>query len=116
MMVFTDNSVQGNPGPTGSDVMIKNPGQYSSPIKLAKAIASCGTCYECEIEATKLGTDYVFQNISQTYSLLIYTDSQSAINCIMAQSKESCYNETITKIRDNVIQISSLVEHIKLIY
>ena len=47
--------------------------------------------------------------------LFIYTDCQSAINAIMAQSRESYHNET-TKIRDNFIQINSLVEHIKLIY
>ena len=34
----------------------------------------------------------------------------------MVQSRESYHNETITKIRDNLIHISSLVEHIKLIY
>ena len=34
----------------------------------------------------------------------------------MAQSRESYHNETITKIRDNLIHISSLVERIKLIY
>ena len=47
--------------------------------------------------------------------LFTYTDSQSAIKAIMAQSRESYHNET-TKIRDNFIQINSLVEHIKLIY
>ena len=34
----------------------------------------------------------------------------------MTQSRESYNNETITRIRDNLIQISSLVEHMKLIY
>ena len=34
----------------------------------------------------------------------------------MVQSRESYHNETITKIRDIIIQISSLLEHIKLIY
>ena len=40
----------------------------------------------------------------------------SAIKATMVQSRESYHNETITKIRDNLTQISSLVEHIKLIY
>ena len=34
----------------------------------------------------------------------------------MAEARESYHNEMITKIRDNLIQISSLVEYIKLIY
>ena len=29
LMIFTDGSAQGNPGPTGSDVVIKNPGHHS---------------------------------------------------------------------------------------
>ena len=36
-MIFTDGSAQGNPGPTGSGVVIKNPRHHGSPIKLAKA-------------------------------------------------------------------------------
>ena len=116
MMIFTEGSAQGNPGPTGSGVVIKNPGQHNSPVKLAKAITSWGSSYEGEIEAIKLGTDYAFQNIGQATSLFVYTDSQSAIKAIMAQSRESYHNETITKIQDNLTQISSLVEHIKLIY
>ena len=106
MVIFTD----------GSDIVIKNPGHYNSPIKLAKVITSCGTSYEGEIEAIKVGTDYAFHNIGQANSLFIYIDSQPAIKAIMAQSRESYNNETITKIRDNLIQISSLVEYIKLIY
>ena len=51
--------------------MIKNPGHYSSLNKLAKAVISCGTSYEGEIEAIKLGTDYAFQNIGQANSLFI---------------------------------------------
>ena len=89
---------------------------HNLPIKLAKAITSCGTSYEGEIEVIKLGTGYTFQNIGQVNSLFIYTDSQSAIKTIMAQCRESYHNETITKIRDNLIQISSPVELIKLIY
>ena len=97
MIIFTDGSAQGNPGPRVSGLVIKNPGQRNSPVKLAKAITSCGTSYEGEIEAIKLGTDYVFQNIGQANSLFIYTDSQSAIKATMAQSRESYRNETITK-------------------
>ena len=71
MMIFTDVLAQGNPRPTGSGVVIKNPGHHSSPIKLAKAITSCSTSYEGGKEAIKLGTDFAFQNIAQS----IYIDS-----------------------------------------
>ena len=39
-MIFSDGSARGNPG---SGVVTKNPGHHSSPFKLAKTIASCGT-------------------------------------------------------------------------
>ena len=68
-MIFTDGSPQGNPGPTGSGVVIKNPGQHNSPVKLAKAITSWGSSYEGEIEAIKLGIDYAFQNMVR---LIVY--------------------------------------------
>ena len=45
MMIFTESSAQGNPGPTWPGVVIKSPAHHSSPIKLAKAITSCGTSY-----------------------------------------------------------------------
>ena len=111
MAILTDGSAQGNPG---SGVIIKFPGHHSLQVKLAKAITSCGTSYEGEIKAIKSDTGYVFQNIGQANSLYIFTDSQSAMKTIMAQSRESYHNETIT--RDNLMQISSVVEHIKLIY
>ena len=69
MMIFTDGASQGNPNLTGSGVVIKNPGHHSSPIKLAKAIISCGTSYESEIEAIKLCTDYAFQKLVR---LIVY--------------------------------------------
>ena len=118
MTVFTDGSVQGNPGPTGSGVVIRRPGQYDTPIKLAKAVASCGTSFEGEIEAIDLGTSFVLTDIdnNQANSILIYSDSQSAIKAVMAQNRDSYHNKIINKIRENLIRISSCVDEIKLIY
>ena len=45
--IFTgEGSAQGNLGSTGSNVVIKNPGHHSLPMKLVKAITFCGTSYE----------------------------------------------------------------------
>ena len=75
MMIFTDGSAQGNPGPTWSVAVIKNFGHNSLPIKFARATTFGGANYEGKIEAIKLGTDYTFENIGQANSLFIYTDS-----------------------------------------
>ena len=88
--------------------MIENPGHHSLPIKFTKAITSCGISYEGEIEAIKLGADHTFENNCQDNSRLIYTYSQPAIKTMMARSREPYHNETITEIRDNLLQINSL--------
>ena len=69
MMTYKDDSAQGNPGPAGSGVVIKNPGHHSLLMKFGKTITSCGTSYEGEIEAITLGTDHAFENIVQVNSL-----------------------------------------------
>ena len=43
MLIFTDGSAQGNPGPTGYVVVIKKQGLKSVPIKKVKAIPSRDT-------------------------------------------------------------------------
>ena len=64
-----------NPGPVGSEIVIKKQDLQSSPIKLANAV----THYEGELEAIKLGTDFTVRNIRNVKNLFVYSDSQSAI-------------------------------------
>ena len=45
MMIFTDGSALGNPGPTGSGVAIKKNGPKSTEIKIAHAVTKMGTSY-----------------------------------------------------------------------
>ena len=45
MMIFTDGSALGNPGPTGSGVAIKKNGPKSTEIKIAHAVTKIGTSY-----------------------------------------------------------------------
>ena len=45
MMIFTDGSALGNPGPTGSGVAIKKNGPKSTEIKTAHAVTKMGTSY-----------------------------------------------------------------------
>ena len=116
MVIFTDGSAQGNPGPVGSGVVIKMKGVLSTPIKLAKAITSHGSCYEGEIAAIKLGTDFAINNIGSANKLYIYSDSQSAIKSIIRQDRESFHDETIYQIRLNLIELSFRFDQIKLIY
>ena len=45
MMIFTDGSALGNPGPTGSGVVVKKIGSKSTEIKIAHAVMKMGTSY-----------------------------------------------------------------------
>ena len=45
MMIFTDGSALGNPGPTGSGVVVKKISPKSTEIKIAHAVTKMGTSY-----------------------------------------------------------------------
>ena len=103
MVIFTDGSAQGNPGPVGSGIVIKKQGLQSSPIKLAEAVTPHGSSYGGELEAIKLGTDFAVKNNGNARNLSIYFDSQSAIQTVMGQHKEILpqYNYQRNKIKLN---------------
>ena len=73
-------SVQLNPGPTGSGVIIKKQGHNSTPIKIVKAVIYMGSSYEGELGAIKIATEYPRDSLSPSNdSLHIFSDCQSAI-------------------------------------
>ena len=98
MSIFTDGSATTNPGPTGAGTVIRENGLTSLPIKLAKAVTSyissyikaVTTSYEGELEAIKISTEFVKENISgKTENIHIFVDCKSAIHVITKQSNEN---------------------------
>ena len=73
MMIFTDGSALGNPGPTGSGVAIKKNGPKSTEIKIAHAVTKMGTSYHWEIESIRIGTTYATENINISTENLHWT-------------------------------------------
>ena len=72
LMIFTDGSAQGNPGPTGSDVVIKNPGHHScGKVKHELRVTSYefkSTCYEFKSTSYKFRyTSYEFKSTSYEF-------------------------------------------------
>ena len=49
-------------------------------------------------------------------NLFIYSDSQSAIQSIMGQNKESYHKITIRRIRSSLIELSTCVDKLKMMY
>ena len=113
MIVFTDGSTQSNPGPTGSGVIIKKQVQNITPIKIAKAVKCMGSSYGEELEAIKIATEYVRDNLSPSPSP---SDCQSAILAVTSQNRENYHNSTVIAIRENLMDISSKVQNIRLVY
>ena len=114
LMIFTDGSALGNPGPTGSGVVIKKNGPENTEIKIAHAVTKMGTSYQGELQAIRIGTTYAKENISiSTENLHIFVDSQAAIQAIIEQNHKNYHNITITEIRQNLINISHSIKSIK---
>ena len=117
MMIFTDGSALGNPGPTGSGVVIKKNGPESTEIKIAHAVTKMGTSYQGELQAIRIGTIYAKENINiSTENLHIFVDSQTAIQAITEQNHKNYHDITITEIRQNLINISHNIKSIKFVY
>ena len=113
MMIFTDGSALGNPGLTGSEVVIKKNGLESTEIKIAHAVTKMGTSYPGELHAIRKGTTYARENINtSTENLHIFADSQAAIQAIIEQITKTTMT-AITEIRQNLINISQSIKSIK---
>ena len=88
MLIITDGSAINNPGPTGAGAVIKVNGPTSTQIKLAKAVSNYRTSYDGELEAIKISTEYIKDNITDnTKNIHIFVDCQSAIHAITQLKK-----------------------------
>ena len=100
MLIFTDGSAKGKPGPQDMPWVIKRQGLKSVPIEKIKAISLRGTSFEGELEAIYMETEYATDNLSSSNNnLLIYKDSQAAIKAILGKNRESYHKITIRNIR-----------------
>ena len=57
MIVFMDGSAQSNPGPIGSDMMIRKQCWNITSIKIAKAVKYIRSSYKEKLEAIKIATE-----------------------------------------------------------
>ena len=117
MQIFTDGSDINNSGPTRAGAVLRKNWPTSLPIKLAKAVTSSGTSYEGELEVIKISTKYAKENRSDsTENMHIFVDCQSTIHVITQQNNENYHRLTISSIRENLLDISTRVKSIKIIY
>ena len=116
MVIFNDDFAQGIPWPVRGGMVIKKQALQISSIKNAKTVTPLGSRNTGELEAIKLGTDFAVKNIGNARNLFIYSDSHSAIQSVLGQNRESYHNITVRGIRPYLIELSSRVDELNMIY
>ena len=122
MLAYTDGSALKNPGPTGAGILIKVQVHKSILVKLAKAISSKGTSFDGELAAILMATQYALTHLTKEHdSFNIYSSSSFRLSgcatCpITPHTRENYHNNTISLIRENLIEISLRISSIKMIY
>ena len=75
-----------------------------------------GSSYEGELEAKKIATEYARGNLlPSNNSLHIFSDCQSAILAVTSQNRESYHSSTVRAICENLMDLSSKVQNIRLL-
>jgi len=117
VVVFTDGSALGNPGPCGAGAAIFLYGMDTDPIKLHKAISTNSTSYHGELAAIKLALEYLVSTNSMktsTNGVNILTDCQSALSAVCSSTSVTNHNKLVTDILDLVDFIKAKDIHVSL--
>ena len=85
IIIFTDGSTIGNPGPTGAGAVIYLNGYMCSPILLKQGVAKISNNYTGELVGIEIGLNFVddLQDITNR-KIIIFTDCQAAITTAFA--------------------------------
>ena len=85
ILIFTDGSTIGNPGPTGAKAVIYLNGYMCSPILLKQGVAKISNNYTGELVGIEIGLNFVddLQDITNR-KIIIFTDCQAAITTAFA--------------------------------
>jgi len=105
VVVFTDGSALGNPGPCGAGAVIYLYGLDTDPIMMHKAVSTHSTSYHGELAAIGLALNYLTTSIrlkNSTEGITILTDCQSALSAICSSSEVTNHSQLITEIQNQV--------------
>ena len=84
VVIFTDGSALGNPGPTGAGALVYLNGYQSSPILLKKGISPLSNNYTGELVDIQIDLDFMIgleEQIKDT-RIHFFTDCQPAIKAV----------------------------------
>jgi ribonuclease HI len=93
VLIYTDGSALGNPGPTGSGAAIYLNGALQEPITACRPVSSCSTSYHGELQAIDLAITELLEvtpPINRQIHLL--SDCQSALKVVASPTVPADHN------------------------
>lgn len=110
IIVYTDGSCRGNPGPMGIGVVIiPDINNTDSIVKMGKYIGH-GTNNIAELTAIKIGIETAIQ---YNKPILLYTDSLYSVNVVTGRYKSKVNVQLINEIKDLIKKYRVQIGHVK---
>ncbi|XP_045179807.2 uncharacterized protein LOC123539306 [Mercenaria mercenaria] len=103
ILVFTDGSSFGNPGPTGGGAAVYLEGYSSQPILLNKGVSKSGNNFSGEVVGIEIAMDFLVEATHiMDKKIHLFTDCQSAIISVFCKETPAYKVETILKIKGKI--------------
>ncbi|XP_053400720.1 uncharacterized protein LOC128557399 [Mercenaria mercenaria] len=103
ILVFTDGSSFGNPGPTGVGAAVYLEGYSSQPILLNKGVSKIGNNFSGEVVGIEIAMDFLVEATHiMDKKIHLFTDCQSAIIPVFFKETPAYKVETILKIKGKI--------------
>ncbi|XP_052783101.1 uncharacterized protein LOC128219333 [Mya arenaria] len=105
ILVFTDGSSLGNPGPTGAGAAIYLEGYKTNPVLLNKGVSKLGNNFSGEMAGIELSLDFLTATTPQRKNIHIFTDCQGAISTAFSREIPKNKIETVFNIKTSVTSL-----------
>lgn len=105
VIIFTDGSSLGNPGPTGAGAVIRYDSD-SPPVELIRPIDIHSNNFHGELSAIELALSHLKDNVNATTSKVnLFCDCKAAIQVILSSTPPNNHYPTVQAIRNHIHSI-----------
>lgn len=106
VLLFTDGSSLGNPGPTGAGAAVYLQGYRSNPVLLKKSVSTYSNNYSGEIVGIEIALDFIVNlEYIRNKKIHIFTDCQAAIYSAFSKDIPKSKIETVLKIKEILLKL-----------
>lgn len=109
ILIFTDGSALGNPGPTGAGAVIYLGGYHSTPIMLKQSVSPMSNNFTGELVGIQLALEFLTEldhSDIQDRTIHFFTDCQPAILTAFDNKIPTTKIEIVTKIKECIAQLN----------